>query len=68
MLAAYSAIVAAQEKLDTYIQLQKADETAFNELLSTVGINKDTLNSDASQITDIADQLTKLINSSKGTK
>lgn len=63
MLAAFAAIKAAQEKLDTYIQLKKADETAFDELLSAVGISKDTLNRDATEISNNADQITNLAKS-----
>lgn len=61
MLAAFSAIRAAQEKLDTYIQLKKADEVALDALLSTVGISSDTLNRDTSDIANIADQINKLL-------
>jgi hypothetical protein len=63
MLAAFAAIKSAQEKLDTYIQLKKADEAAFSELLSAVGFSQDTLNRDASDITNIADQIRSVIKS-----
>jgi hypothetical protein len=67
MLAAFAAIKAAQEKLDTYIQLKKADEAAFDQLLGIVGVSRETLNQDATDVADLADKLTKLL-SSKGNK
>jgi hypothetical protein len=66
MLAAFAAIKAAQEKLDTYIQLKKADEAAFDQLLGIVGVSRETLNRDTTEVADIADNLTKLL--SKGSK
>ncbi len=66
MLAAFSVIKAAQEKLDTYIQLKKADETALDELLNAVGVSRETLNRDATDISSIADQVTALIQPPKG--
>jgi DNA repair exonuclease SbcCD ATPase subunit len=39
-LASYDALVLAQQKLNEYLQLEKADEKAFNELLGAIGIKR----------------------------
>ncbi len=59
MLKAYATIVDAQEKLDTYIQMKKADEAALDALTQAVGINQQKLEQDVSEIGDIVGQISK---------
>jgi hypothetical protein len=60
MLEAYQHIVEAQQKLDEYIQLQKADEIAVNQLVSIVGLNKDKVTQSAADMGNIEGQIEKL--------
>ncbi len=62
MLDAYTAIRSAQEKLDTYIQLRKADEIAVDELTAIVGVNREKVEKGAD---DIAVLVQKLSNFTK---
>jgi hypothetical protein len=61
MLDAYQTIEAAQQKLDEYIQLEKADEVAVNQLTGIVGVNKDKINQSVTDIANIADQVEKIL-------
>lgn len=60
MQKAYATIVEAQEKLDTYIQMKKADEAALDALTQAVGINQQKLEQDVSDIGTIVGQINKL--------
>jgi len=60
MLEAYQNIAAAQQKLDEYIQLEKADDVALNQLAGIVGLNRDKITQSATDIANIADQVEKL--------
>ena len=66
MLDAYQNILAAQQKLDDYIQLEKVDDVALNQLAGIVGLNRDKITQSATDIANIADQVEKLF-TSKGT-
>src|SRR5207247_5052863 len=66
MLDAYQNILAAQQKLDDYIQLEKIDDVALNQLAGIVGLNRDKITQSATDIANIADQVEKLF-TSKGT-
>lgn len=60
MQKAYATIVEAQEKLDTYIQMKKADEAALDSLTQAVGINQQKLEQDVSDIGTIVGQINKV--------
>ena len=59
MQKAYATIVEAQEKLDTYIQMKKADEAVLDALTQAVGINQQKLEQDVSEIGSIVSQISK---------
>jgi hypothetical protein len=61
MLKALATIVAAQTKLNEYIQLQKADEVAVSQLLATVGIEKDKVERAAESAATIYQEIEKYI-------
>jgi hypothetical protein len=60
LLKAASTITEAQEKLNTYIQMKKADEELLNSLIQIVGINQQKAEQDASDIGSLLTQITKL--------
>ncbi|MCU1284070.1 MAG: hypothetical protein JWO13_420 [Acidobacteriales bacterium] len=60
LLTAHAAIVVAQKKLDDYIQMKKADEAVFSELIGVVGVNKEKLAHSVSEITNIAAEIQKI--------
>jgi histone deacetylase complex regulatory component SIN3 len=68
LLNAHAAIVAAQEKLNTYIQMKKADEAVFDELVGIVGINKEKLTQAVGEITNIAGEIQNVSAALKETK
>lgn len=57
--AAYQAIVAASDKLDEYIRLKKADETAIGPLIQSVGASNDKILAIVAAITAITQDLTQ---------
>jgi len=57
--AAYQAIVAASQKLDEYIRLKKADETAIGPLIQTVAASNDKIQAVIAAITAITQDLTQ---------
>jgi hypothetical protein len=60
LMEAYQNIESAQQKLDDYIQLQKADDVVFSELAGIVGVNRDKITQSTSDIANIATQVEKL--------
>ncbi len=60
MLEAYQNIASAQQKLDDYIQLQKADDVVMNELAGIVGVNRDKITQSTTDIANIANEIKKL--------
>lgn len=58
---AYQTLIAAQEKLDEYIQLEKADERAFNAILQKIGVSKEQLNATVTDLAQAANSLDSLI-------
>jgi hypothetical protein len=60
MLEAYQNIVSAQQKLDDYIQLQKANDVVFDELAGIVGVNRDKITQSTTDIANIENQIEKL--------
>ena len=56
---AYQAIVAASEKLDEYIRLKKADDTAIGPLIQTVAASNDKIQAVIAAITAITQDLTQ---------
>ncbi len=60
MLEAYQNIASAQQKLDDYIQLQKADDVVMNELSGIVGVNRDKITQSTTDIANIANEIEKL--------
>lgn len=61
MLDEYASICAAQEKLDSYIQLKRADEIAVDQLTAIVGINRQKIDKGAEEVASLADQLSKAL-------
>lgn len=61
LLRAYSEIILAQEKLDTYIQMKKADEVVLDSLINTVGINQQKIIQTVAEIGGITEQISKSI-------
>jgi len=61
MVTAYQNIVTAQQKLDEYIQLKKADEVAVEELAGIVGVNRDHVTQSVTDIANISDEVEKLL-------
>jgi hypothetical protein len=59
MLEAYQNILDAQQKLDDYIQLEKADEVLVNQLVGVVGVNKDRITQSVTDIANIEGQIEK---------
>ena len=49
----------AQEKLDTYIQMKKADKAVIDALTQAVGINQQKLEQDVSEIGTIVGEMSK---------
>jgi len=60
MLEAYQNIASAQQKLDDYIQLQKADDVVMHELAGIVGVNRDKITQSTTDIANIANEIEKL--------
>ncbi len=61
MLKALGTIVAAQKKLNDYIQLQKADEYAVNQLLTIVGLEGDKVDKAATAAANVYAEIEKYI-------
>lgn len=61
LLEAYAAIRAAQEKLDAYIQLEKADEAVLNEVIGIVGINRQKAEKATDDIAVLTERLSSLL-------
>ena len=60
---AYQVFYEAQEKLDEYIRLEKAEERVFDALLGTVGISKDKLNRAVTDLAGTTDAISNLLRS-----
>lgn len=67
MLDAYAVILAAQSKLNDYIQLEKADEVFVNQILVSVGIQKEKIAETFDNISTIVKDIDKF-SQSGGTK
>jgi uncharacterized coiled-coil protein SlyX len=61
LLAAYAAILDAQRKLNEYVQLQKWDEAIVNQLLASVGLNRERVSQLASEVGTAAGDILKLV-------
>jgi hypothetical protein len=59
MLSALVTIMSAQRKLNEYIQLQKADEQAVNQLLSAVGLETGKIDKAATMAAEILSSIEK---------
>lgn len=59
--SAYAAIVEAQRKLNEYIQIQKLDEVAVNEVLGKVKINRERLNQVVADVVTITEDIRKMM-------
>jgi hypothetical protein len=57
--SAYLVILAASQKLDEYIRLQKADEAAILELTRAVGLNSEKITSIVDEIASLSQDLTQ---------
>ena len=68
MLQAHSAIVSAQDKLNEYIQMKKADEAVLDQLTAMVGVNRDKLNQAAGDTASIATEIQKVAGVITGAK
>lgn len=60
LLSIQANIIQAQAKLNEYVQLEKADEAIFNELLGVVGIEKGNLTNTMGDITNIYTKINTL--------
>ena len=61
MLKALRTIVAAQKKLNEYIQLKKADEVAVSQLLTIVGLERDKVEEAATVAANVYGEIEKYI-------
>jgi hypothetical protein len=60
MMKAYQQMLEAQKKLDEYVQLKKTDDTILDEIAGVLGLTREKLDQNASDISNIITQVTNL--------
>ncbi len=65
MLKAYATILTAQKKLNEYIQLKKADEAVFDQLLGIIGIERENISEAMTSITKIYKEIERFTKGGK---